>query len=116
MKRLYVATVTAVAMFFSVQATTAQVYEESNGNDPQMQTQQQDEFQQVEVQQVPMEIHQAVQDEYQGAQISEAYLKEKDGETKYRLVLQTEDGQSKEVYSDAEGNLKDKDEKDHSKK
>ena len=90
MKKTILTTAAALAMIFSVNIASAQVYEESAGNDPQQQVQQKDD---------------------QGSQISEAYLKQKDGETKYKLVLTTQDGQSQEVWSDAEGNLKDKDDK-----
>lgn len=110
MKKTLLTTVTALAMIFSVNIASAQVYEEAGGNQ-QQQTQQQDDFQQIEANQLPAAVQQAVEQEHQGSQISEAYLKEKDGQTKYKLVLTTQDGQSQEIFSDAEGNLKDKDDK-----
>lgn len=111
MKKTILTTAAALAMIFSVNVASAQVFEESAGNDPQQQTQQKDDYQQIETSQLPNAVQQAVEQEYQGSQISEAYLKQKDGETKYKLVLTTQDGQSQEVWSDAEGNLKDKDDK-----
>ena len=111
MKKTLLTTLTALALIFSVNIASAQVYEEIAGNDQPQQTQQQDDFQQIEVNQLPAAVQQAVEQEHQGSQIAEAYLKEKDGETKYKLVLTTQDGQSQEVFSDAEGNLKDKDDK-----
>lgn len=112
MKRLYVTAVTAVAMLFSVHATTAQVTTGNNTTTTQQQTQQQDDFQQIQERELPNEVRQAVQEEYQGATIAEAHRGQKDGETKYKLRIRTQDGQSKEVYADADGNLKDKDDKD----
>lgn len=110
MKKTFLTTVTALALIFSVNIASAQVDGAIAENQQEM-TQQQDDFQQIETNQLPAAVQQAVEQAHQGSQISEAYLKEKDGQTKYKLVLTTQDGQSQEVFSDAEGNLKDKDDK-----
>lgn len=110
MRKTLLTTVTALALIFSVNVASAQVNGEIAESQQEV-TQQQDDFQQIEANQLPAAVQQAVEQEHQGSQITEAYLKEKDGQTKYKLVLTTQDGQSKEVFSDAEGNLKDKDDK-----
>lgn len=109
MKRMYVTAVAAVAMMFSVQTTTAQGTVE---NQPAIEQQtQKDDFQEIQASELPEAVRQAVELEYSGATIDQAYQAEKDGETKYKLEITTADGQSQELFSDAEGNLKDKDNK-----
>lgn len=109
MKRMYVTAVAVVAMMFSVHSTTAQGTVESQ---PAVEQQtQKDDFQLIEASELPNAVRQAVEQEYSGATVDEAYKGEKDGETKFKLVITTADGQSQELFSDAEGNLKDKDDK-----
>lgn len=110
MKRLFVTTAIAGAMFFSVESATAQEAPTVETATEQ-QTQQKDDFKQIQEQELSAEVRQSIERDYQGATVNEAYVKEKDGETKYKIVLQTQDGQTQEVYTDAEGNWIEKDKK-----
>lgn len=111
MKKTFLSIVAAGAFLFTTQAATAQVTgEETTAQEQQMQ--QQDDFQQIEIADLPAEVQQAVERDFQGATVAEAYTKERDGETKYKLVVTTTDGQSKELYADAQGNWIDKSKKD----
>lgn len=110
MKKTLLTLVAAAAMIFSVQTATAQVTGEERAAMEQ-EAQQQDDFELIEVQDLPNEVNQAVERDFQGATVSEAYVKEKDGEKKYRVVLTTEQGQTRELYADAQGNWIDKDKK-----
>lgn len=110
MKKIFLTTLAATAMLFTVETATAQVYEEGT---PQEELQQQkDEMQKIEVQELPEEVQQAVERDFQGATISEAFVEEKEGEKKYKIVLTTQEGETKELYADAEGNWIDKEDKD----
>lgn len=103
MKKLSLSLMAAAAMFFSVQEATAQVTGEDRTTMEERQ-QQQDDYQQIETQDLPEEVQQAVERDFQGATISEAYVKEQDGENKYRIVLSTQQGQQRELFADEQGN------------
>ncbi|GHA44942.1 hypothetical protein GCM10007103_27650 [Salinimicrobium marinum] len=105
MKRFYVTAVIAGAMFFSVGTVTAQETATATAT---AQVQEKEDFKQIDVQELPGEVSQSVERDFQGATISEAYSKEKDGETKFKLVVTTAEGESKELYADAQGNWIDK--------
>lgn len=111
MKKIFLTTLAATAMLFTVESATAQVYEEGSTQQEEVQ-QQKDEMQKIEVQELPEEVQQAVERDFQGATISEAYLKEKEGEKTYKIVLTTQEGETRELYADAEGNWIDKEDKD----
>ena len=111
MKRFYLTAVIAGAMFFSVESATAQENQNNQSQTATEQTQQKDDFKQIEAQDLPDEVRRAVERDYQGATVAEAYSKEKDGEAKYKIVVNTQDGQSKELYADAHGNWIDKEKK-----
>lgn len=109
MKKICLTALAATAMFFSVESATAQVYEESS---TEQQTQEKKDMDQIEVSELPNEVRQSVERDFQGASISEAYVKEKDGEKKYKIVLNTVQGETRELYADEQGNWIDKDDKD----
>lgn len=108
MKKICLSALAATAMFFSVESATAQVYEEASAE---QQTEQKKEMEQIQVEEVPSEIQQAVERDFQGATISEAYVKEKEGEKKYKIVVTTLQGETEELYADAQGNWIDKEDK-----
>ena len=110
MKKTFLTLAAAVAMIFSVQTATAQVTGEEQIAVEEQATHQED-WEAVEVLDLPAEIQQAVERDFQGATVSEAYVKEKDGEKKYNIVLATQQGQTRELYADAQGNWIDKDKK-----
>lgn len=103
MKRFYVTAVIAGAMFFSVGNATAQETHTATATAT-AQVQEKEEFKPIQVEELPGEVSQSVERDFQGATISEAYKKEKDGEAKYKLVVTTAEGESKELYADAQGN------------
>ncbi len=109
MKRVYLTGVAALAMFFTVNTATAQV-PTKNQTATEQRTQQED-FREIQEQDLPNEVRQALQRDYAGATISEAYVKEKDDEVKYKLEVETPQGESTELYADAQGNWINKDEK-----
>lgn len=108
MKKICLTALAATAMFFSVESATAQVYEETS---PEHQTEQKKDMEQIQVSELPDEVQQSVERDFQGATISEAYVKEKDGEKKYKIVLNTLQGETTELYADEQGNWIDKDDK-----
>lgn len=110
MKKIFLTTLAATAMLFTVETATAQVYEEGTAQEELQQ--QKDEMQKIEVQELPEEVQQAVERDFQGATISEAFVEEKEGEKKYKIVLTTQEGETKELYADAQGNWIDKEDKD----
>ena len=110
MKKMFLTMVAAGAFLFTTQAATAQVTGEDKAPQEE-QMQQKHDFEKIEVADVPAEVQQALERDFQGATIAEAYSKEKEGEKKFKLVVTTTDGQSKELYADAKGNWIDKDKK-----
>lgn len=108
MKKICLTFVAAAAMLFSAQSATAQVEEVTEETTHEVL---QEEMEQIEVAQLPAEVQQSVERDFQGATVSEAYVKEKEGETKYKIVLTTLQGETKELYADAEGNWIDKKDK-----
>lgn len=93
----------AAAMFFTVQTSSAQV-EGQDRTTMEQRTQQQEDFQQIEVTELPTEVQQAVERDFQGATVSEAHTRDRDGEVNYKIVIATQDGQSRELFADAQGN------------
>ena len=111
MKKLVLSAVVASAMIFSAQTVTAQESKENQEVVEQV-AQQQDDFVLIEVQELPAEVQQAVERDFEGALISEAYVKEKEGEKEFKLKITTQEGEEQELYADEQGNWIDKDKKD----
>lgn len=110
MKKMFLTMVAVAAMALTTQTATAQVDGE-NKTAPEQQVQQKHDFEKIEVADLPAEVQQAVERDFQGSTVAEAFVKEKDGEKKYKIVLSTTDGQSKELFADAQGNWIEKDKK-----
>ena len=110
MKKTYVTAAIAGAMLISVASANAQVYENSDTGLSTMYSPE-PKFIQMEEQDLPNEVRLAVDRDYNGATFSEIYSSEKDGETTYKLVLNMQDGQSKELFADNRGNWIEKKEK-----
>ena len=110
MKKMFLTMLAAGALVFTTQSASAQVTGEENAPQEE-QMQQKHDFEKIEVADLPAEVQQALERDFQGATIAEAYSKDKDGEKKFKLVVTTSDGQSKELYADAQGNWIDKDKK-----
>lgn len=95
-------TFAAIGLFF---ATTVQAQEEEQMI-PEVTTEEVavgDEFEKIEVSELPEAVTTAVSTDYAEASTTEAWVKEKDGEQVYKIKLDV-NGEEKEVYTDAEGN------------
>lgn len=62
------------------------------------------EYRKIEISELPAEVQQAVERDFEGALISEAYVKENEGEQKFKLVVKTADDEEQELFADAQGN------------
>jgi hypothetical protein len=112
MKKVCLTVFAASAMLFSAQNLTAQEVAQTQVEVEETVVQRaQDDFTQIEVQELPAAVQQAVERDYAGATIAEAYVKEHEGAQKFKLKLTTADGEEQELYADAEGNWIDKDKK-----
>jgi hypothetical protein len=110
MKKICLTVVAASAMLFSAQNLSAQetapqpvAVEES--------VQETAEWVQIEIEELPAEVQQAVERDFEGAVISEAHVKEHEGDKKFKLHVTTAEGEEQELYADAQGNWIDKEEK-----
>lgn len=104
MKKIVLSVVAASAMLFSAQTITAQEANVESEVAVEQVADQKADWRQVEVAELPAEVQQAVERDYAGAVIAEAHVKEKEGEQKFKLVLQTAEGEQLELYADAQGN------------
>lgn len=102
MKRICLTMVAASAMLFSAQSISAQ--ETKHDVLVEEAVVQEVDWRQIEVQELPAEVQQAVERDYEGAVINEAHVKEKEGEKKFKLVITTAEGEEKELFADAQGN------------
>jgi hypothetical protein len=59
------------------------------------------EFTEIALEDVPTAITDALEKDYPGASLEKAYVNE---ESQYKLEVTLEDGSSKELYADADGN------------
>lgn len=110
MKKICLTVVAASAMLFSAQNLTAQ---EANP-EPMMVEEtvhETSDWVKIEVEELPAEVQQAVERDFEGAMISEVHVKEEEGEKEFKLKVTTAEGEEKELYADAEGNWIDKDDK-----
>ncbi|MGB7785575.1 MAG: hypothetical protein WBL27_05690 [Salinimicrobium sp.] len=108
MKKICLSVVAASAMLFSAQNLSAQEAEQEQVT-VEAQAQQTSEYRQIEIAELPAEVQQSVERDFSGAVISEAYVKEQEGEQKFKLVVKTAEGQEQELYADAQGNWIDED-------
>lgn len=116
MKKICLSVVAASAMLFSAQNLSAQEVAQAQVEvEETVEQRAQEDFRQIEVQELPAEVQQAVERDHAGATISEAHVKEKEGEQKFKLKVTTAQGEEKELYADAQGNWIDKDKKDEKK-
>lgn len=114
MKKICLSVVAASAMLFSAQNLSAQEVAQAQV-EVEATVGQQEDFRQIEIEELPAEVQQAVERDFAGATIAEAYVKEKEGELKYKLKVTTAEGEEKELYADAQGNWIDKAQKEEKK-
>lgn len=113
MKKICLTVVAASAMLFSAQNLSAQEVAQAQVEvEETVEQRAQEDFRQIEIQELPAEVQQAVERDFAGATIAEAHVNEKEGEQKFKLKITTADGEEKELYSDAKGNWIDKDKKE----
>jgi hypothetical protein len=112
MKKIVLSVVAASAMLFSAQSITAQEASLESEVALEQTTDQHADWHQIEVAELPAEVQQAVERDFAGAVIAEAHVKEKEGEHKFKIVVETAEGEQKELYADAQGNWINKDKKD----
>jgi hypothetical protein len=107
MKKICLSLVAASAILFSTQTASAQTAVQEEVTVEQT-ADQQTEFTQVAIEDLPAAVQQAVERDFAGAVIAEAYVKETEASQEFKLVVQTAEGEQKELYADAEGNWIDK--------
>lgn len=116
MKKICLTVVAACAMLFSAQTLSAQEVAQAQVEVEETVVQRaQEDFRQIEIQELPAEVQQSVERDFAGATISEAYVKEHEGEQKFKLKVKTANGEEKKLYADARGNWIDKDKKEKAK-
>ena len=103
MKKFCLTVLAASALLFSSRNLSAQEVEHVEVEETVVQRTQ-DDFTQIEIQELPAEVQQAVERDFAGAIISEAYVKQYEGEQKFKLKVRTAEGEDKELYADAKGN------------
>lgn len=105
MKKICLSMVAAAAMLFSAQNVSAQVAPENAKTDKaEVAVQETADWRSIEITELPAEVQQALERDHAGAVVSEAFVKEKEGAKKFKLVVQTADGAQQELFADAQGN------------
>lgn len=108
MKKICLTVLAATAMIFSTQNLSAQEVGEDKVAVEQAIT----EYEVIDVAELPAEVTDAVERDFPGAEVSEAYVKEENGEKTYKLKVVTTEGEEVELYADAEGNWVEEDQID----
>lgn len=113
MKKICLTVVAASAMLFSAQTLSAQEVAQAQVEvEETVEQRAQDDYLQIEIQELPAEVQQAVERDFAGATIAEAFVKETEGEQEFKLKVTTAEGEEKELHADAQGNWIDKEKKD----
>ena len=113
MKKICLTVVAASAMLFSAQNLSAQEVAQAQVEvEETVEQRAQEDFRQIEIEELPAEVQQAVERDFAGATIAEAHVKEKEGELEFKLKITTAEGEEKELYADAQVNWIDKDKKE----
>lgn len=100
--------IAAIAFLFSF-TTQAQVYANSNNGEPFEEVgESDDDYEKIEVSELPEAVTASITRDFVEATTKEAWVKEKDGKSVYKIKLDL-NGEEKKLYADAEGNWIDKD-------
>lgn len=110
MKKICLSVVAASAILFSAQTMSAQEAVQGEETTVEQTVDQKTEFAQVAIEDLPAAVQQAVERDFAGAVIAEAYVKENEAGQTFKLVVQTAEGEQQELYADAEGNWIEQDE------
>ena len=95
--------VTAISLgsmtaFAQVEGSEAQYKQQT---ETMIQAEAQDDFEAIEISELPATVTEALNSDYPDAEIQEAYV---NSEMEYKLVVTTADGSTTELYADANGN------------
>ncbi|TDN95560.1 hypothetical protein DET49_101158 [Salegentibacter sp. 24] len=113
MKKLGITLIAVAGMFLFSQNAKAQVEdpEEMESMEAVEEIQEEiDEFVEVDVVALPQAVKDAVMTDMNGVMPEEAWVKEEDGKSIYKLVVNV-DGEKEKVYIDSEGNWIEKEDK-----
>lgn len=103
-------TFAAIGLLFAT-TTQAQVPPTSTETQTEERRVEKDDYEKIEVTELPAAVSTAITTDYSEAQTREAWVKEKeDGKRVYKIKLDV-NGQEETVYADSEGNWIDKDDK-----
>ncbi|WP_037317583.1 hypothetical protein [Salegentibacter sp. Hel_I_6] len=111
MKKLGLTLMAAAGMFLFTQNAQAQGEEPEEMEQTEAMEEAQekkDDYKQIDVVALPQSVKDAIMTDLNGAVAEEAWVKEKDGKTVYKLSLNTE-GEKTKAYIDKEGNWIEKD-------
>ena len=103
MKKICLTLVAASAMLFSAQKMNAQEVAQVDVTTEETVVEAVD-YVKIEISEVPAAVQQSLERDYEGAVLSEAYVKEEEGSKVYKLVVKTAEGEQQELFADAEGN------------
>lgn len=115
MKKM-ILTFAAIGMFVTTQAQVAETSTEVNAQaTTEMTEERDDDFEQIELTELPAAVNEAITRDFAQASTQEAWMKEKDNKKVYKIKLNV-NGEEKKVYADEQGNWIDmKDKKDKNK-
>lgn len=106
----FMLSIAAIAFLFTIN-TQAQVYTNSSSEEPFKEVVKTNEdYEEIEVSELPAAVTESITRDFVEATTTEAWVKEKDGKSIYKIKLDI-NGEEKKLYSDAEGNWIDKDDK-----
>jgi hypothetical protein len=109
MKKIALSLMTIGAMFFATQNLQAQ--EEKVEEETEIEVEvEHDEFESVDVAELPQAVQDALVSDYNGAVATEAWVKTKDDTQVYKLKLDVQ-GETQKVYIDQDGNWLEKEDK-----
>ncbi len=109
MKKLMLS-IAAIALLLTF-TTQAQVYTNSNSEEPFKEVvETEEDYEKIEVSELPEAVTASITRDFVEATTTEAWVKEKDGKSVYKIKLDL-NGEEKKLYADAEGNWIDKEDK-----
>lgn len=96
-------TFAALGLFFATTTQAQGTSEASEVVSTEVAVASQDEYEKIEVAELPSAVNLAIETDYAGAATKEVWVKEKEGKKVYKIKLDV-NGEEKKVYADAEGN------------
>lgn len=100
--------IAAIALLSSF-TTQAQVYANSNSEEPFKESvETEEDYEEIEVSELPETVTASITRDFAEATTKEAWVKHEDGKSTYKIKIDY-NGEEKKLYADAEGNWIDKD-------